>query len=186
MTIRKFNNYLELKGVQTNLSLWTKQTKIIHKQLYKAGSYISNKAKPNISIVSNETMNFSIFSLSFRGNNKLWCQGVLDKAHLGEDGEWRELHPDRGKRLDPVFWRAAFQLQRSESQDTGEQIQCQEDTGNWKAQLKTIITRVWMEINSDKELCKRLMQSIPARLEAVIAKESRQVRKEDYEMDREE
>ena len=46
-----------------------------------------------------------------------------------------------------------------------------------KAQLKTIITRVWREINSDKELCKRLMQSIPARLEAVIAKEGRQFRK---------
>ena len=30
-----------------------------------------------------------------------------------------------------------------------------------KAQLKTIITMVWREINSDKELCKRLMQSIP-------------------------
>ena len=30
------------------------------------------------------------------------------------------------------------------------------------------------------------MQSIPARVEAVIAKEGRQVRKEDYEMDREE
>ena len=55
-----------------------------------------------------------------------------------------------------------------------------------KAQLKTINIRVWREINSDKELCKRLMQSIPARLEAVIAKEGRQVRKEDYEMDREE
>jgi hypothetical protein len=40
-----------------------------------------------------------------------------------------------------------------------------------KAQLNTIITRVWREINSDKELCKRLMQSIPGRLEAVIAKE---------------
>jgi hypothetical protein len=45
---------------------------------------------------------------------------------------------------------------------------------------------VWRENNSDKDLCKRLMQSIPARLEAVIAKEGRQVRKEDYEMDREE
>ena len=40
-----------------------------------------------------------------------------------------------------------------------------------------------MEINRDKELGNRLMQSIPARLEAVIAKEGRQVRKEDYEMD---
>ena len=48
-----------------------------------------------------------------------------------------------------------------------------------KVQLKTIITRVWREINSgDKELCKRLMQSIPTRLDAV--------RMEDYEMDREE
>jgi hypothetical protein len=30
------------------------------------------------------------------------------------------------------------------------------------------------------------MQSIPARFEAVIAKKGRQVRKKDYEMDREE
>ena len=55
-----------------------------------------------------------------------------------------------------------------------------------KAQLKTIIALVWREINSDTELCKRLMQSIPARLEAVIANEGRQGRKDDYEMNREE
>jgi hypothetical protein len=30
-----------------------------------------------------------------------------------------------------------------------------------KAQLKTILPRVWREINSDKALCKRLMKSIP-------------------------
>jgi hypothetical protein len=45
---------------------------------------------------------------------------------------------------------------------------------------------VWREINSDKELCKRLMQSISSRFEAVIAKEGRQVRKEHYEVDGEE
>ena len=55
-----------------------------------------------------------------------------------------------------------------------------------KAQLKRVITSVWKEIDMDKGLCKRLMQSIPARLEAVIAKEGRQVRKEDYEGGREE
>ena len=33
------------------------------------------------------------------------------------------------------------------------------------------------------ELCKRLMQIIHARLEGVIAKEGRQVRKEDYDME---
>ena len=46
-----------------------------------------------------------------------------------------------------------------------------------KAQLKRFITNVWKDIDMDKGLCKRLMQSIPARLEAVIAKEGRQVRK---------
>jgi hypothetical protein len=48
-----------------------------------------------------------------------------------------------------------------------------------KAQLKTIITMVWRKINSDKELWKRLIQSIPARLEAVITMEGRRVRKKD-------
>ena len=51
--------------------------------------------------------------------------------------------------------------------------------------------RVWRDINNDKELCKRLMQIIPAMysgaqiliLEAVIAKEGRQVMKEDYKME---
>jgi hypothetical protein len=41
-------------------------------------------------------------------------------------------------------------------------------------------------VNSDKELCKRLIQSIHPRLETVINKEGRHFRKEDYEMDREE
>jgi hypothetical protein len=44
---------------------------------------------------------------------------------------------------------------------------------NNKAQLKTIITRVWRDINSDKEFCKTLMQSISSRHEAVISKEGR-------------
>jgi len=47
-------------------------------------------------------------------------------------------------------------------------------------------TRLGRDINNDKELCKMLMQSIPARLEAVIAMEGTQTRKEDYEMEREE
>ena len=53
-----------------------------------------------------------------------------------------------------------------------------------KAQLRTI-SWVWRDINSDKELGKRLMQSIPARFEAVISKKGRQVRKEVYKMDME-
>jgi hypothetical protein len=44
---------------------------------------------------------------------------------------------------------------------------------------------VGKDINSDKGLSKRLMQSISARREAVIAKDGREVRKEDN-MDREE
>ena len=37
-----------------------------------------------------------------------------------------------------------------------------------KAQLKGVITAVWKEIDADKGLCRRLIQSIPSRLEAVI------------------
>ena len=38
-----------------------------------------------------------------------------------------------------------------------------------KSQLKKVITAVWREIDSDKALCRRLIQSIPFRLEAVVA-----------------
>ena len=55
-----------------------------------------------------------------------------------------------------------------------------------KAALKRVIKKVWKEINLDKVLCKKLMKSIPARLEAVISVDGRQVRKEDYEGRREE
>ena len=49
-----------------------------------------------------------------------------------------------------------------------------------------LLRKEWKEVNTDKLLCKKLMQSIPARLQAVIALEGRQVRKEDYEGRREE
>ena len=49
-----------------------------------------------------------------------------------------------------------------------------------KAALKRVIKKVWKEINLDKVLCKKLMKSIPDRLEAVISVDGRQVRKEDY------
>ena len=55
-----------------------------------------------------------------------------------------------------------------------------------KSQLKKVITAVWREIDSDKALCRRLIQSIPFRLEAVVAAGGRQVRKEDYHQQREE
>ena len=47
-----------------------------------------------------------------------------------------------------------------------------------KAELKRVIIKVWKEVDMDKLLCKKLMQSIPARLQAVIALEGKQVRKE--------
>ena len=53
-----------------------------------------------------------------------------------------------------------------------------------KAQLKNIITTVWREIN--KPLCRRLNESNPARLEAVIVKQGRQVKKKDHQMAKEE
>ena len=50
-----------------------------------------------------------------------------------------------------------------------------------KAQLKRIIISVWREIDEDKGMCRRLMQSIPARLEAVISVQGRQIWKADYQ-----
>ena len=67
-----------------------------------------------------------------------------------------------------------------------ERVKAKEPTNTNKAQLKRVITTVWKEINENKVLCKKLIQSIPARLEAVISVKSRQVRKEDYSRRREE
>ena len=55
-----------------------------------------------------------------------------------------------------------------------------------KAELNREIIKVLKELITDKLLYKKLMQSIPARMQAVIALEGRQVRKEDYEGRREE
>ena len=46
--------------------------------------------------------------------------------------------------------------------------------------LKRAITSAWNEIDRDKELCKKLMASIPKRLACVIAKEGAQISKNDY------
>ena len=50
-----------------------------------------------------------------------------------------------------------------------------------EAQLKQEIIKAWREIDQDKELCKRMICSIPKRLNAVIAKDGAQIQKEDYE-----
>ena len=49
-----------------------------------------------------------------------------------------------------------------------------------KQHLKRVIISVWKEVDQDKALCKRLISSVPRRLEAVIALEGKQVRKSDY------
>ena len=48
------------------------------------------------------------------------------------------------------------------------------------AQLKRKIVSVWREIDADKDLCRRMMASIPARLAAVVRKQGSQITKEDY------
>ena len=50
-----------------------------------------------------------------------------------------------------------------------------------KAELKRVITRCWREMKQDKGLIRRLVTSIPRRLQAVIDKEGSQVTKEDYQ-----
>ncbi len=47
--------------------------------------------------------------------------------------------------------------------------------------LKSVIQQKWQEINADKVLCKRLITSIPKRLQAVIDADGRQITKEDYD-----
>ena len=42
------------------------------------------------------------------------------------------------------------------------------------------IVEEWIKIDQDKALCRRLMRSIPKRLDAVIKVEGRQIRREDY------
>ena len=49
-----------------------------------------------------------------------------------------------------------------------------------KAQLKKVITQVWRQMDRDKDMCKRLITSIPNRLKAVINVGGRQVTKADY------
>ena len=44
----------------------------------------------------------------------------------------------------------------------------------------TIIVEEWNRIDMDKELCRRLMRSIPKRLDAVVKSGGRQIRRKDY------
>lgn len=48
------------------------------------------------------------------------------------------------------------------------------------ASLKRQIKIIWREIDQDKELCRKLMASIPKRLAAVISKDGSQIFKNDY------
>lgn len=48
------------------------------------------------------------------------------------------------------------------------------------AHLKREITSAWKEIDQDKELCKKMMASIPKRLESLIKKRGGQIFKTDY------
>ena len=48
------------------------------------------------------------------------------------------------------------------------------------AQNREFIVDEWRKLHRDKDLCKRLMRSIPRRLKAVIAVKGRQIRKSDY------
>ena len=49
-----------------------------------------------------------------------------------------------------------------------------------KQQLKTAIIRAWKKVHEDKDLCRRLISSIPRRLQAVIRRKGAQVTKDDY------
>ena len=49
-----------------------------------------------------------------------------------------------------------------------------------KPQLKKVITQVWRQVDSDKPLCRKLMKSIPDRLQAVLDVKGEQIRRSDY------
>ena len=49
-----------------------------------------------------------------------------------------------------------------------------------KQELRDAINAVWQEMNADIMMLRRMMTSIPARLQAVIACRGRQVFKADY------
>ena len=49
-----------------------------------------------------------------------------------------------------------------------------------KAQLKKVITQVWRQMHRDKNMCKRLITSIPHRHNDVINVGGRQRTKADY------
>ena len=47
-------------------------------------------------------------------------------------------------------------------------------------QLRNAIVQAWREIDQDKALCRRLMASVPRRLQAVINNNGSQIHKNDY------
>ena len=55
-----------------------------------------------------------------------------------------------------------------------------EEEPKTKPQLKKVITKIWRQVNADKELCRRLVSSIPDRLQAVVDVDGDQIRSSDY------
>ena len=53
-------------------------------------------------------------------------------------------------------------------------------TNNVK-ELRAAITTAWIEISKDKKLCKKMIDSLPVRAQAVISKNGRQIFKKDYQ-----
>ena len=47
--------------------------------------------------------------------------------------------------------------------------------------LKRIIAKKWMELNNDKVFLKKMISSVPARVEAMVKLEGAQVHKSDYQ-----
>ena len=50
-----------------------------------------------------------------------------------------------------------------------------------KEELRISIKKSWARMAKNEDLCKKLIGSIPARLQAVVKKKGRQVVKEDYQ-----
>ena len=61
-----------------------------------------------------------------------------------------------------------------------------EEEPKTKPQLKKVITKIWRQVNADKELGWSLVSSIPDRLHAVVDVDGDQIRMSDYRGNNEE
>ena len=135
-------------------------------------------------------------------NGKMYADMVREKAHQAVlklypngDGIWQDdgakIHrcPEALEAVDDCFkFRIDPKIQAPKMADFWpiENVwsivkgKIASKTTNTLQQLKKEIIIAWKEIDSDKDLCRKLVNSIPKRAEAIIKKNGSQVYKDDY------